>query len=409
MRPGGHLVVTVPAINSLASKKRSTSKIQNSYTPESLLAALEQSLGGDSFTLRHLSLSNDHDEVIAVVKKSEFVRPSNADSPSADVGEAVLIDRDFEPRRTRLETMVPRAVDRILLLKLDHLGDFIMGMPALQLVRRKFPNAHLTLVVGSWNERLARESGVADEIILFDAFPRNSSLETVDLAGRASAFAKAIDAAYDLAIDLRTDPDTRFFLKHVDASVRAGLGTRAQFPFLDIFLPIDLSRHEPETAREDIINPGAFSAQSFCSRTPFRIHCALSDVSSRLGAVVWGPYLRLAPGRYFFEPYIDFDEPHDGFLLVDVAFNCERHIAKTISARSDPKISFQVSEAKTLFEFRIFEPEQGAPMGFNFYGGRLVREGANSVLHQSEYQLLLIELVSMRIEQGLLTEISPTA
>jgi hypothetical protein len=265
--------------------------------------------------------------------------------------------------------------------------------------------------VGSWNEGLARDSGIADEVIVFDAFPRNSSEERVDLESKGSSFAQAVRGSFDLAIDLRTDPDTRFYLRYVTASVLAGLGTRAQFPYLDIFLPIDSTRHEPETAREDIMLPHHFNAQPFCKRNHFRIHCAATDVSSRLGAVIWGPYWKLRPGSYFFEPYIELDSdiepdsPADGMLLIDIGLNGEQSIAKAITDASDLRLDFRVDEPDTLFEFRVWAPGDNKGAGFSFYGGRLVRQGAESVLHQSEYLSLLVELIRMRVaQQGLFRE-----
>ena len=55
-------------------------------------------------------------------------------------------------------------VRRILCLKLDHIGDMLIGAPALLLLRRSFPEAHVTLICAPWNVGLARRLGVADAI-----------------------------------------------------------------------------------------------------------------------------------------------------------------------------------------------------------------------------------------------------
>ena len=49
----------------------------------------------------------------------------------------------------RAETLPQQP--RILILKLDHIGDFIVGMPAIAHIRTAFPDAALTLVCASWN------------------------------------------------------------------------------------------------------------------------------------------------------------------------------------------------------------------------------------------------------------------
>src|SRR5215831_2532550 len=54
-----------------------------------------------------------------------------------------------------------RRARRLLVLKLDHYGDFLIGLPALKRLRQAFPADHITLVCGSWNIGLAKEVGVA--------------------------------------------------------------------------------------------------------------------------------------------------------------------------------------------------------------------------------------------------------
>src|SRR5689334_3728289 len=47
-------------------------------------------------------------------------------------------------------------VQRILLLRLERIGDLLMVRAALDDVRAAWPHAEIDLVVGSWNEPLAR-------------------------------------------------------------------------------------------------------------------------------------------------------------------------------------------------------------------------------------------------------------
>jgi hypothetical protein len=66
-----------------------------------------------------------------------------------------------------------RSGRRLLVLKLDHYGDFLIGFPALKRLREAFPADHITLVCGSWNVNLAKESRIADEVHAYDFFPEN--------------------------------------------------------------------------------------------------------------------------------------------------------------------------------------------------------------------------------------------
>src|SRR5580704_2911909 len=70
--------------------------------------------------------------------------------------------------------IVPRH-RRLLVTKLDHVGDFLIALPALEKLRATFPKDHITLVCGSWNTELARASGVANEVRPYDFFPENAA------------------------------------------------------------------------------------------------------------------------------------------------------------------------------------------------------------------------------------------
>jgi hypothetical protein len=98
-----------------------------------------------------------------------------AESPSRD---ANLQPIELHPGATVLQSTARHSRlaglerQRILVLKLDHRGDFLIGLPALEKLRATFPDGHIVLVCGSWNEVTARDVGVADEIRTYDYFPR---------------------------------------------------------------------------------------------------------------------------------------------------------------------------------------------------------------------------------------------
>ena len=133
----------------------------------------------------------------------------------------------------------------ILLVKLDHVGDFFIALPAFRRIRAAFPDARITLVCGPWNEQLAQEVGLFDDVRTFSFFPeqtRETFQQTRDVSWTAAMhtrFATVAAGSYDLAVDLRYDTDTRRLLTMVDAKYRAGIGDFAEFPFLDIAVPSD--------------------------------------------------------------------------------------------------------------------------------------------------------------------------
>ena len=422
--PGGHLIIVVPHAflyeRQLALPSRWNPAQRRLYTPGFLLEEVEEALCPNSYRVRLLcDLDDGYDyrrpielepvgesDVLLVLQKRE-VPGWRLDRPR-DV-KAAAPDYAFVPSRTRVEVATTCPSRRILVLKLDHVGDFIVAIPVLEKLRALFAGSEITLVVGSWNEQMARSLGVADRVIAFDAFPRNSSEEEVDVPGKTPLFKALITEDYDLAIDLRVDIDARFLLRHVNAALRAGIGTAAQFPFLDIFLPLDFNRNMPETAREYELRHHAFSAQGFVTRNDFRL-TAKAGLAERDCAILWGPYQRLRPGRYFFEPYLELAEAAGGMLMLDVALDTQRVAERFVP---DPerrlRLPFSVEKPGAAFEFRIWNVEDAPAIDFSFFGGRLVRQGAGSTLHQSEYGALLVELVSLRLERtGMLVDAEPS-
>ena len=324
-----------------------------------------------------------------------------AETPAA---KALDTNYEFQPNRTRVEFVATAARSKILILKLDHLGDFIMGIPALQKARATFAGSEITLVVGAWNLDIARQMNVADKVSAFNVFPNNSSEEEVDPRGKRALFEALITEEYDLAIDLRTDTDTRFLLKSVRAKLKAGVGLRAQFDFLDIALPMDFNRNEAETAREFNFNHHAFESQGTVARNDFRI-TSLQGTARADQAIVWGPYQALQAGHYVYEPLLELEPGSEGVLFIDVALDTKRVAEKIIPAPEGMRLQFRVDRPGDRFEARIWATEDKPRIGFNFYGGRLLRQGASSVLHQSEYLSLLIELIAMRVDRfGVLSE-----
>src|SRR5205814_6342622 len=109
---------------------------------------------------------------------------------------------------------------RLLVLKLDHYGDLLIGLPALKRLRGAFPRDHITLVCGSWNAGLARRLGVADEVHAYDFFPENAASWTGEPFEDLKRFREACRGAFDVAIDLRVNEDTRFLLEHDEPATR---------------------------------------------------------------------------------------------------------------------------------------------------------------------------------------------
>ena len=417
VRRGGLLVVTAPHAF-LRARSHSLPSPWNAeerrlYTAASLMAEVEEALEPNSYRVR-LLLDDDggYDYALPataapvgageVVLALERIAPpawrlSTPAPPESRASPQAGAPFPFAPPRTRVETTHRPDVAGIVVLKLDHLGDFIIGAPACEALRARFPDARIDAVVGSWNADLARSLGVFDEVIVFDGFPPNSHEQPPDIRGAGSAFAGAVTGEYDLAVDLRTDGDTRFLLRRVRARLRAGLGSRAQDRGLDIALPLD-PHPDWSTAWEARLGAREFSAQPGCRQGRYDI--ASPRLNPGGSALVWGPYRHLQPGEYAFEPFLEVEWGPPGLVRLDVALDAER-VAEAVLAEGEPApLRFTNPRDGARFEFRVWNVDGGELPPLRFHGGRLLKRGHGGDLHQSEQLLLLVDLIGRRAEAG---------
>jgi O-antigen biosynthesis protein len=127
-------------------------------------------------------------------------------------------------------------VRRILIVKVDHLGDFIIARPAIERLHGLFPQARLTAMVATASVPFARAMRCLDEVIEFNVFKARSS------AGKVRPSRDQLDALerklvagnFDLALDLRMLGDTRYLLQKSGATWLAGFDENDAHPWLDI-------------------------------------------------------------------------------------------------------------------------------------------------------------------------------
>ncbi|MFL5252422.1 MAG: glycosyltransferase family 9 protein [Rhodopila sp.] len=135
-------------------------------------------------------------------------------------------------------------IRRILVVKLDHIGDFVTALAPIRRLKTIFPHARVTVLAGPASQAfVALEPGI-DEFIPFTFFHARSQLgergvaedEYLELAGQLRPY------RFDLAVDLRKHPSTRDVLKYTGARFLAGFDHLGQFPYLDIALDWDGDR-----------------------------------------------------------------------------------------------------------------------------------------------------------------------
>ncbi len=113
------------------------------------------------------------------------------------------------------------GVRKILALRLDRLGDLVMTLPALVMLRKLAMHAEIELAVGSWNKELAQHLTFIDKIRIVDA--------PWAAWGQDASWSTAVRAVKDgerpdLVIDFQGDVRAILLMAMTGAPLRAGFG-----------------------------------------------------------------------------------------------------------------------------------------------------------------------------------------
>ena len=132
----------------------------------------------------------------------------------------------------------PATIRKILVVKLDHIGDVILGLPAIKKLRSKFPEAHITMLVGSWARPVVENISEIDDILVFNLFDVISEKGPRGLEHEEREKLKNTlhSLHFDLAVDLRRHHETREILKMTGARYTVGYSTRENDDWLSVSL-----------------------------------------------------------------------------------------------------------------------------------------------------------------------------
>jgi ADP-heptose:LPS heptosyltransferase/GT2 family glycosyltransferase len=136
-------------------------------------------------------------------------------------------------------------VKRILVVKLDHIGDFVTAIPAIRRLKRIFPVATIHLLASRAARAFAETEDCIDGFIEFEFFHPVSGLgqKEISKAEYEELRDRLVTYRFDIAVDLRKHLDTRDVLRYTPARFLAGYDYMGQFPFLDISLEWEGDRH----------------------------------------------------------------------------------------------------------------------------------------------------------------------
>lgn len=143
---------------------------------------------------------------------------------------------------------LPRTPRRILLLRLERIGDLLMALPGVAAVRSLAPQAQIDLVVGSWNAELARAVTSVDRVHTLDARWLARGGEGLALPALLRETRRWRARKYDLAVNFEPDVRSNLMLAATGASWTAGYRSAGGGALLDQALDYDPRAHTSDNA-----------------------------------------------------------------------------------------------------------------------------------------------------------------
>lgn len=152
----------------------------------------------------------------------------------------------------RVQRRAPQRIERVLVIKPDHLGDVLLLTPALRALRQQLPRAHITLLVGPWSHSVVAHNPDIDtlQVCQFPGFARQaktSAWEPYRVLLQTAWLLRS--GRYDAAVIARDDHWWGALLAALaGVPVRIGYDMATVAPFLMQALPHDPTTHVTQHA-----------------------------------------------------------------------------------------------------------------------------------------------------------------
>jgi ADP-heptose:LPS heptosyltransferase/GT2 family glycosyltransferase len=229
----GRLIVFTPHASLVHHEAASRDGLQDVYDFASFEARWSRLFAaGDPFFSPHLS------------READDYRPDDEPVETVFAGHPLFRHADIK---------------RILVVKVDHIGDFVTAIPAIRRLKQIFPAAAIHVLASRAARALAETESCIDEFIEFEFFHAVSERGPKQISNDEyqALHDQLAPYGFDIAVDLRKHLDTRDVLRYTPARFLAGFDYMGQFPFLDIALQWEGDRHlerKRSHVSDDLVN-----------------------------------------------------------------------------------------------------------------------------------------------------------
>ncbi len=96
---------------------------------------------------------------------------------------------------------------KILIVKLDHIGDMVLTTPSIEAIKKRYPKCYLAIMCSPVSASVLNGNPYVDKIYVYRSpmFDRDNSLSVMDYAQNFGVLLEVRQAGFDLVIDFRGD------------------------------------------------------------------------------------------------------------------------------------------------------------------------------------------------------------
>ncbi len=137
----------------------------------------------------------------------------------------------FFPFRLFKKRMQINKIKKILIIRLDNIGDILVTTPSIRALREKFKEARIDILVKSYTKDLVKNNPYIDNVIVFDSpwLHRKAKLNpfgSLKFFLKNELIKRLRSEKYDLALEFHTDPRNILLMFLIKARYRLGHAVR---------------------------------------------------------------------------------------------------------------------------------------------------------------------------------------
>jgi ADP-heptose:LPS heptosyltransferase len=210
----------------------------------------------------------------------------------AVLGTLMALARPVRPRTP------PQDVRKILLFRLERIGDLLMVLPAIADLRAAFPAAAIDLVVGSWNAQIASAVRGIDRVRQLDPSWLARGSAGASLPAMLREVASWRGEHYDLALNFEPDIRSNLLIAAAGATWTAGYGSGGGGAVLHQALEYQPTAHTTANAKRLVSTVTGATARGTSDRVLDLPHASRQEALALLARVP-GPHVavHVAGGR----------------------------------------------------------------------------------------------------------------